>query len=62
VLKKSTFFVAEAAAIFAESPKITVEGAAGPTSGRVAPFKKFSKKRKKGLSALSNPGNPHRQT
>jgi hypothetical protein len=42
--KKPAFFVARTAGIFAESPEMTVEGAAGPTSGWVAPFKKFSKK------------------
>jgi len=42
--KNPAFFVAQTAAFFAKSPEMTVEGAAGPTSGWVAPFKKFSKK------------------
>jgi len=42
--KNPAFFVAQTAAFFAKSPEMTVEGAAGPTSGWVAPFKKFLKK------------------
>jgi hypothetical protein len=42
--KKITFFVAPVAAIFAKSPEMRFGPVAGPTSGRAAPFKKFSKK------------------
>jgi hypothetical protein len=42
--KKSLFFVAAWAAIFAESPEMRFERVAGATSSRAGPFKKFSKK------------------